>query len=145
MIRIIYQHNKSFQTRTNVIRRKHRDDVIKWIFFRGDRWIPLTKATDVELWCFFVLHPNTVGWANNRGIDDLRRHRAHYDVTAVHCPAHRSRRLFPDLFLIWMDRTWQHHVSNETPTPCFSPKLNILSAHKSLYIYIYMQLRCFGY
>ena len=38
------------------------DDVIKWKHFRvtgplcgeftGPRWIPLTKASDAELWCF---------------------------------------------------------------------------------------------
>ena len=31
------------------------DDVIKWKHFprfRGPRWIPRTKASDAELWCF---------------------------------------------------------------------------------------------
>ena len=26
--------------------------------FTGDRWIPLTKASDAELWCFLDLRPN---------------------------------------------------------------------------------------
>ena len=26
--------------------------------FTGDRWIPLTKASNTELWCFFYLHLN---------------------------------------------------------------------------------------
>ena len=26
--------------------------------FTGDRWIPTTKASDAELWCFFYLHLN---------------------------------------------------------------------------------------
>ena len=26
--------------------------------FTGPRWIPPTKASDAELWCFFDLHPN---------------------------------------------------------------------------------------
>ena len=26
--------------------------------FTGDRWIPLTKASDAELWCFFDLRLN---------------------------------------------------------------------------------------
>ena len=31
------------------------DDVIKWRHFQftGHRWIPLTKISDAELWCFF--------------------------------------------------------------------------------------------
>ena len=36
--------------------------------FTGDRWIPLTKASDV---------------VNNREAGDLRRHRTHYDVIAM--------------------------------------------------------------
>ena len=30
--------------------------------FTGDRWIPRTKASDVELWCFFDLRPNKRQW-----------------------------------------------------------------------------------
>ena len=37
--------------------------------FTGHRWIPRTKASDAEL--------------NNREAGDLRRHRAHYDVTVM--------------------------------------------------------------
>ena len=47
--------------------------------FPGDRWIPLTKASDAELWCFLW----SVGWINNREAGDLRRHCAHYDVTVM--------------------------------------------------------------
>ena len=32
----------------------------------GDRWIPLTKASDAELWCAW-----TKGWANNRDAGDF--------------------------------------------------------------------------
>ena len=48
--------------------------------FTSHRWIPLTKASDAELWCFLW----TNGLVNNRGAGDLRRHRAHY------CPACRT-------------------------------------------------------
>ena len=68
------------------------DDVIKWKYFRvvgplwgestGHQWIPLTKANDMELWYF--LWSITNGWASNRDAGDLRRHRAHYDVTVIH-------------------------------------------------------------
>ena len=44
--------------------------------FTSHRWIPLTKATDVELWYFL--------WVNNRDTGDLRRHGAYDDVTAMY-------------------------------------------------------------
>ena len=50
--------------------------------FTGDRWIPLTKASDAELWCFFDL---LNAWVNNRETGDLRHHRAHYDVIVMQC------------------------------------------------------------
>ena len=64
------------------------DDVIKWQHFlrywpfvrefTGHRWIPLTKASDAELWCF-------LGWVNNGDAGDLRRYRAHYNVIVMTC------------------------------------------------------------
>ena len=51
--------------------------------FTGHRWIPPTKASDVELWCFLWSAPWINGWVNNREAGDLRRHRAHYDVIVV--------------------------------------------------------------
>ena len=49
--------------------------------FTGHRWIPLTQTSDAELWCFLW----TNGWVNNQDAGDLRRHRAHYDVTVMWC------------------------------------------------------------
>ena len=44
--------------------------------FTGHRWIPHTKASDAELWCFL--------WsANNGDAGDLRRKHAHYDVIVM--------------------------------------------------------------
>ena len=47
------------------------DDVIKWKYFRvtgplcgeftGQRWIPLTKASDADLWCFLWTAPSING------------------------------------------------------------------------------------
>ena len=52
--------------------------------FTGRRWIPLTKASDAELWCFLWSPPEKKnGWVNNRNAGDMRRHRAHYDVTVM--------------------------------------------------------------
>ena len=47
--------------------------------FTGDRWIPLTKASDAELWCSL----SSDGWVNNRYAGNLRRHCAHYDATVM--------------------------------------------------------------
>ena len=54
--------------------------------FTGHRWIPRTKASDAELWCFlwFDLRLNNqLSWVNNREAGDLRRHQAHYDVIVM--------------------------------------------------------------
>ena len=51
--------------------------------FTGPRWIPRTKASDAELWCFLWSAPWINGWVNNGDAGDLRRHRAHYDVVLI--------------------------------------------------------------
>ena len=66
------------------------NDVIKWkqspLYwslcgeFTGHRWIPLTKASDADLWCFLWSAWRN-GSENNRDPGDLRRHHAHSDVT----------------------------------------------------------------
>ena len=53
-----------------------------WGEFTGHRWIPLTKARVVELWCFLIC-AWTNGWENHWKTGDLRRHRAHYDVSVM--------------------------------------------------------------
>ena len=55
-----------------------------WGEFTGPQWIPLTKASDAELWCMFSLMcAGTNGWVNSREAGDLRRRRTHYDVTVM--------------------------------------------------------------
>ena len=49
----------------------------------GHRWIPFTKISDAELWCFFLISSWTNVWVNNRYAIDLRRHRTQYDVTLM--------------------------------------------------------------
>ena len=51
--------------------------------FTGHRWIPLTKASDAELWFFSSICAWTKSWANNGDAGDLRRNCAHYDVTIM--------------------------------------------------------------
>ena len=50
--------------------------------FTGPRWIPYTKASDAELWCF-LWYARINGWVNNREAGDLRRYPAHCDVTVM--------------------------------------------------------------
>ena len=96
--------------------------------FTGHRLIPLTKASDAELWCFFFICAWINNCVNNREAGDLRRHRAHYDVTvmpfinfdiwlatcnlkvtSLYCRVFTARYL-DDLskliFLVEMDKTW---------------------------------------
>ena len=49
--------------------------------FTGHRWIPLTKASDAELLWVFSIFAWKDDWVNNGEAGDLRRNRAHYDVT----------------------------------------------------------------
>ena len=50
--------------------------------FTDLRRILLANATDAELWCFLDLRLNKRP-VNNRDAGDLRRHRAHYNVTVM--------------------------------------------------------------
>ena len=61
--------------------------------FTGHRWIPRTKASDAELWCFLLIWAWTNGWLYNRDAGDLRCLRAHYDVTVMEtlCGWHMTR------------------------------------------------------
>ena len=66
--------------------------------FTGHRWIPLTKASDAELWCFLWSGHWINICVNNRETDDLRRHRAHYDVIVMAA-------------FIWHKREWECIIS----------------------------------
>ena len=58
----------------------------------GHQWIPLTKASDAELWCLYLICVWTNGWANNRGAGVLRRHRAYHDVTVMQLTGNKLHR-----------------------------------------------------
>ena len=58
-----------------------------WGEFTGHRWIPLTKASDAERWCFRWIN----GGANHRDAGDFKRRRANYDVIVM--PHRHSDRL----------------------------------------------------
>ena len=71
----------------------NHDDVIKWKIFRvtghlcgqltGHRWIPRTKGQWRGALMFSLIFAWINGWVNNREAGDLRRFRAHYDVTVM--------------------------------------------------------------
>ena len=94
---------------------RHRDDVIKWKHFRvtsplcgeftGNRWIPLTKASDAELWCFFDLRQIYAG--------DLRCHRGHYDITAM-------VETLSTLLVIWL----RCFLTDHQPAPIWNSSYN---------------------
>ena len=74
------------------------------------RWIPRTKASDAELWCFLWSASELNGWVNNREAGDLRRHRGHYDVNVmkIHlygskwpCPEFKSHPSYCQRFFTW--------------------------------------------
>ena len=50
--------------------------------FTGHRWIPHTKVSDAELWCF-LWSARMNGWVNNRDAGDLGHHCASYDVIVM--------------------------------------------------------------
>ena len=71
------------------------DDVTKWkkfprywLFVRGIHrslvYSPLKGQWRGAL-MFLLICAWTNGWANSRGADDFRRHRAHYDVPVIQC------------------------------------------------------------
>ena len=54
-----------------------------WGEFAGHRWIPRTKASDAEFWCFIWSTPEQTVEQNNGDAGDLRRHRANYDIVMI--------------------------------------------------------------
>ena len=51
--------------------------------FTGDLWIPHTKGQRRGALMFPLICDWINGWVNNRGVGDLTRHWAHYDVTVM--------------------------------------------------------------
>ena len=69
-----------------------RDDVIKlkhfqhyWHSVRGIHRSPLTHKGQWRRALLFSLICRKIVWVDNRDAGDLRRHRAHYDVTVMSC------------------------------------------------------------
>ena len=93
------------------------DDVIKWKYFprywpfvrgtTGHRWIPLTKANDAELWCFFYLRLN-------KGLSKQSRH------WWFETP---SRSLWRHCNVLWCDVMWLL-IANNTGTPSITDMIS---------------------
>ena len=93
-------------------RRVGHDDVIKWKhipgywpFVRGIHWSPVNSPHKGQ-WrgalIFSLIWDWINGWVNNREAGDLRRHRAHYDVSGIF-PIEKKWTTFPK-------RQFQMHV-----------------------------------
>ena len=77
----------------NIAEYKIHDDVIKWNHFpRYWSFVPGIHRSPVNSphkgqWrgalMFSLIYASIYGWVNNREAGDLRRHRAHYDVTTM--------------------------------------------------------------
>ena len=70
--------------------------------FTGHRWIPRTKASDAELWCFPFASIN--GSVNNREASEFRCQCAHYDVTVMDNRGRAGKKndLSATRFSIWL-------------------------------------------
>ena len=72
---------------------RSNNDIIKWNHLprhwplvRGIHWLPVNSPHKGQ-WrgtlMFSLISAWTMGWVNNRDTGDLRRHRAHYDITVM--------------------------------------------------------------
>ena len=78
--------------------------------FTGPRWIPRTKTTDAELWCFLWSASELKFEVNNREAGDLRRYSAHHDVIVMkqHFKKnlnHRNHTVYVDIRLVY---SWEY-------------------------------------
>ena len=110
-------------------------DVIKWKHFprycplcgefTGHRWIPLTKVSNTELWCFLWSAPWINGWVNNREAGDLRRHRVHYDAILM-IRGYLLNSLGLALLTLSWDKNWDNH-SLVNGYPSFYPRIALVA------------------
>ena len=105
------------------------DDVIKWKHFRCN--LPFVRGIHMSpvdsphkgLWGWALMFPLiwawTNGWPNNRDADDLRRHRSHYDVTAMIAVSNGmvpssgvgTLHAYNSLWKIWLWQWWSLTIS----------------------------------
>ena len=87
-----------------------------WGESTDDQWIPLTKASDAELWRFLW----TTDWANNREAGDLRRQSANYDVIVMFNSvlANERTRYTCDVYSQWLRLTPRKTILSFTSDVC---------------------------
>ena len=94
------------------------DDVIKWNYFprywpfvRGIHRSPANSPNKGQ-WrgalMFSLICAWINGWVNNRDAGDLRRHRAHYDVTAMHVPTYPTS-IHPRKIIMFTLYGWNYY------------------------------------
>ena len=98
--------------------------------FPGHRWIPRAKASDEELWYFYLICTLINAWVNNREAGDLRRHRAHFDVILMVIQILYRAILCQNIWS-YLDR-WFPHISRELNSQGFCD-LNINVVVKSIF------------
>ena len=81
-IATVIRPEKEICTQTCYVAYRH-DDVMKWKYFRCDCAIPLTKASDTELWCFLWSAPEHAVEQTMEAPVILDRHGTHHDVTVM--------------------------------------------------------------
>ena len=86
--------------------------------FTGHRGIPLTKASDVELWCFLWSVPWINGWVNNREAGDLRC------SLWRHCNVNRPCHIDSKFYGNWLDMAeWCVHLIISSKPYIFTNKI----------------------
>ena len=96
-----------------------------WPFVRRihrSRWIPRTKASDAELWFFFIC-ARINGWVNSGEAGDLGRNCAHYDVNVMYGAGNGGKR-----FIIIRAHSFPTLLSRSVAyVTCWQPKLRGIS------------------
>ena len=112
---ILFTHRYSWQLLCFIGRGLYHNDVIKWKHFprcwpfvRGIHRSPVNSPHKGQ-WCgalmFSLICGCINGWVNNREAGDLRRLRAHYDVTVMYVS-----RQFTNRHMIWTYNTSEGFV-----------------------------------
>ena len=77
--------------------------------FTGHQWIPRTKASDAELWCFHdLIWAWMNGWVNNCEAGDLGRHRAHHDVIVMICFTNQDKKTLGRKWMVPVAQVVKH-------------------------------------
>ena len=108
--------------------------------FTGHRWIPLTTASDAELFMFSLICAWINASVNNRESGDLRRHRAH-DVIVMDTTPNKSVPVRIRSFCRFEQRvrTQKKMTTHETATKPYThvndPESSVMECYKSQYAY----------